>query len=559
MSKATVQPPAPGVPAQPRKPFVGLIAPAVLAVAVFSFWLLSGSDSATNAAKRRPLVGHARPAVVAVAAAVPAQAEAAAQVATAALPKFTPVAALAPPAAQPLAGLELAADVVPANAEGSTDNAPFPHIYLAAMSNGQAAVDALGRDLPQVAAWYGQSSAEFAQMLVGDRSLHVDRKGRLLYIDQHRVAEPQPPAALSGQIEAGDKATAGVASTSGAPFALNETFSLHTRSASTRVVYLNFKGEGSKPAFDLDKQVATFNDAERALIQRIWLRVAEDFSAFDVDITTELPLEAVGKLGVTILITNQASDAGGYAYLNAFSAFKANPATAFCFQNNLANAEKPIAECISHELGHTLGLHHMGDAKSTYYGGGGSGDTGWAPIMGVSYYKNLSQWAKGEYPGATNKEDAYAVMAKQGLRPRTDDHGNTRATATALSRSDSGGTLKLAATGVIETPADIDMFSFVAGAGDLSLTLAPAAWSGNLDASIELFDANGKSLASANPLDKLGASLSLKLPLAGTYYLAVRGVGLGNPATANGYSNYGSIGQYSISGSAMPPPAGLKR
>ena len=545
----------PGGPSADRRNFAGFFAATMVTVASLSFWALCGADPAAANAKHEAVIAHAGPVAVAVAVAAPAGSDVAEVPAVVLAQTSTQTSAQTP--ARQLAGLELAADIVPASAEGSTDNAPFAHIYLAAINNGQAAIDALGRDLPQVAAWYGHSSAEFAQMLLGDRSLHVDRKGRLLYIDDHRVAEPQPTPA--GQVEAGDKATGGVASTTAAPFALSETFTLHTRSASSRVVYLNFQGEGSKPAFDLDKKVTTFNDAERAMIQRIWLRVAEDFSAFDVDITTEPPQDYAAKLGVTVLITNQASDAGGYAYLNAFSRFKPNPALAFCFQNNLANSEKPIAECVSHELGHTLGLHHMGDTKTTYYGGFGSGDTGWAPIMGVSYYKNLTQWAKGEYLGANNKEDAYAVMARQGLSPRVDDHGNTRVTATALTRSDSGGAVMLRAAGVIESPADVDMFSFGAGAGDLNLSVTPSAWSGNLDVTIELLDANGKSLASGNPLDKLGASLSLKLSLPGTYYLAVRGVGQGNPASASGYSNYGSVGQYNISGAAMPLPPSTKR
>ena len=544
-------------PAEDRCTFAGMsagfFAAAMLTAASLSFWALCGADPAVARAKHDAVIVHAGPVAIAVGVLAPTEP------AVVATPAATPVAATVQPLARSLTGLELASDIVPVNAEGSTDNAPFAHIYLTAVSNGQAAIDALGRDLPKIAAWYGHSSAEFTQMLLGDRSLHVDRKGRLLYIDDHRVAEGPSQPTPTGQTEAGDKATGGAASTGGAPFALSETFALHTRSASSRVIYLNFQGEGSKPAFDLDKKPATFNDTERAMIQRIWLRVAEDFAAFDVDITTESPQDYAAKLGVTLLITNQTSDAGGYAYLNAFSRFKPNPALAFCFQNNLANSEKPIAECISHELGHTLGLHHMGDAKTTYYGGYGSGDTGWAPIMGVSYYKNLTQWAKGEYLGATNKEDAYVVMARQGLSPRADDHGNTRATATTMNRSDSGGTVALKAGGVIESPADVDMFSFGAGAGDLNLNVTPSAWSGNLDVTIELLDAGGKSLASANPPDKLGASLSVKLSLPGTYYLAVRGVGQGNPASASGYSNYGSVGQYNINGTAMPLPPGSKR
>lgn len=31
-----------------------------------------------------------------------------------------------------------------------------------------------------------------------------------------------------------------------------------------------------------------------------------------------------------------------------------------------------------------------------------SGANGWAPIMGVGYYQELTQWSKGEYAGANN-------------------------------------------------------------------------------------------------------------------------------------------------------------
>jgi hypothetical protein len=454
------------------------------------------------------------------------------------------------------------ADFVPNSAQGDTENAPFARISLPAVSNGQAAIDALGPQLPAVAAWYGFKAEELSQLLLSDNSVHLDRKGRLLHIDQGvqgntdqtSLAGHSRIGADAGALAAGATANADIVSgnvgtTSGAPLPLDQTFALHSRSSSSRVVYLNFKGEGSKPAFSLDTNTGTFSDAEKQMIQKIWLRVAEDYSAFDVDITTELPTNITGKTGVTILITNQNENAGGYAYLNAFSTFKVSPAPAFCFQNNLANAEKPIAECLSHEVGHTLGLHHQSTASVTYYGGSGDGETGWAPIMGVSYYKNLTQWAKGEFPGATNTEDAYAVMAKQGLNPRADDHGNTRDKADPLARSEANGLANLSGYGVIETPLDVDVFSFVAGAGDVSLKVGAAAYSGNLDVTLELQDASGKSLATGNPADQLGATISTKLSAAGTYYLLIKGTGKGDPKNG-GYSNYGSIGQYNISGTA---------
>lgn len=457
------------------------------------------------------------------------------------------------------ANIELAAEFVPNNAQGVSDNAPFGRIHLPELASGQRAIDLLGDQLPVVAAWYGYSNAGFVQFLLSDATVHIDRHGRVLHIDsgvpatntaQQSNHDPIHIEAGAGVSENGDIATAAVGTTTGAPFPLDQTFLLHTRSKSSRVIYLNFKGEGSKPAFDLDKNVGTFSTAEQQMIQRIWLRMAEDYSAFDVDITTERPASVTGKTGVTILITNEKSDAGGYAYLNSFSTLKLT-APAFCFQNNLANAEKPIAECLAHEVGHTLGLHHQGDSKVTYYGGGGTGDTGWAPIMGVSYYKNLTQWAKGEYTGANNKEDAYAVMLKQGLSPRTDDHGNTRATATALTATSANGLSNLGMTGVIEKPGDIDYFSINAGIGSLSINVAPSAYSGNVDLALQLEDASGKVIATANPVDKLDATISANIATAGTYYLAVKGSGKGNASAVDGYSNYGSIGQYKISGSTQ--------
>lgn len=554
---------------------VGIAAVAVLGLVVGGG--LGAADPASGAGGPSGLLAQApvatpagatapRPAALAAASsAAPAavsglQAEAAAGPATAqgpAVPLPQRVAAASAPR-RDLSAYEMPADFVPTGADGSIDNAPFARIALADISSGQAAVNALGSHLADVAAWYGKSSAELVSLLLSDRTVHVDRRGRLLHIDDGvAVAQAEAPgehpayagAPLPAGTEGADVLAGSVPSTAGAPFPADQTFALHTRSQSSRVVHLNFKGEGSNPAFDLDKLPGSFSTTEQALIQRIWLRVAEDFAAFDVDITTEAPKTTAGKAGVTILITSRVIGAGGYAYLNAFSALKLAPAPAFCFQNNLAHAEKPIAECLSHEIGHTLGLHHQGTASVAYYGGQGSGETGWAPIMGLGYYKNLTQWAKGEFNGATNQEDAYAVMARQGLSPRADDHGSTAAQATRVAGTVSNGWLALAVHGVIESPGDVDVISFVAGAGKLSLGVTPSAWSPNVDLALELRDAAGKLVASSNPTTLLSASISAHLPATGLYFLSVKGSGQGDAKT-NGYSSYGSIGQYAVSGTA---------
>src|SRR5574343_54579 len=91
--------------------------------------------------------------------------------------------------------------------------------------------------------------------------------------------------------------------------------------------------------------------------------------------------------------------------------------------------------------------------------------TCWAAIMGVGYYKNLVQWSQGEYATANNTEDDFAVMAANGGPRRADDHGDTPATATALTVTASGGQSLLSGQGVIERRKDLDAFSFAAGAG----------------------------------------------------------------------------------------------
>jgi PKD repeat protein len=73
----------------------------------------------------------------------------------------------------------------------------------------------------------------------------------------------------------------------------------------------------------------------------------------------------------------------------------------------------------------------------------------------------------------------------------------------------------------------------------------------NLDIYAELRDANGTLLAANNPADQLYASFNYSLT-AGTYFLHVRGTGVGDPLTT-GYTSYASLGQYYISGTVVDP------
>src|SRR5262249_47053744 len=83
-----------------------------------------------------------------------------------------------------------------------------------------------------------------------------------------------------------------------------------------------------------------------------------------------------------------------------------------------------------------------------------------------------------------------------------------------------------------------------AGSLHVSTTLAPA--SPNLDAVLELLDINGNVLVSNNPIGSLTASISTTVS-AGVYYLRIYGTGEGDPLVS-GYTNYDSLGQYTIAG-----------
>ena len=120
----------------------------------------------------------------------------------------------------------------------------------------------------------------------------------------------------------------------------------------------------------------------------------------------------------------------------------------FVFPDYLANGhEKYTADAISHEVGHTLGLHHDGKGTTEYYAGHGSAPTGWAPIMGVGYYRKLTQWSPGDYAGATQHENDLAIITTQnGFGYRPDDHGNNVASATPAIQS---GTTGISGSGFI--------------------------------------------------------------------------------------------------------------
>jgi hypothetical protein len=426
------------------------------------------------------------------------------------------------------------------------------------------------------------------------KSLHADSDGGIFYADTFSL-EPAPAAVESSPSVA-------QAAVPVNPFPAGLV--LHSKPGAPNVLYLNFTGENVSGtawnislnrsvipalAFSTDSDYSTFNDAEQVAIKRIWQRVAEDYAPFNVDVTTERPA-TFGTQTAHALITlstdangaaNPSSTSGGVSYVNVFgTAGYASYRPSWIYFDNLANTESYIAEATSHEIGHNMGLSHDGKTDGTeYYGGHGSGDTSWGPLMGTGYNRNVSQWSDGEYYLANNTEDDLAIIAGK-LSYSPDDHGDTPATATPLVITT--GTNVVSTTpendpanaypankSILERNTDVDVFSFVSGNGPVNLTVNP--WimpsgtrGGNLDVLVELYDAYGGLILTNNPSGTTYAQVQTTLSI-GRYYLYVRNSGAGDPmsSTPTGYTSYGSLGQYFISGTitapvSPPPPTQLR-
>lgn len=402
-------------------------------------------------------------------------------------------------------------------------------------------------------------------------SLRVDGAGGIFYACPLPSGEPAPGAAAGAGAGGGPESPLAAVPVSAPPV-------YHSRPGASRVIYVDFNGHdltgsawGSHVArvFDLDGNTETFNDAEQAAIKYIWQRMAEDYAPFDVDVTTEEPAEWGSNTGRALITHNKdlagqnmpASTAGGVAYVGVFG--RGNYwyySPALIYYNNLSAREDLVADAASHEMGHNLGLSHDGQGTTEYYGGHGSGDISWGPIMGASYNRMVTQWSKGEYYGASLTEDDLATISSR-IAYRPDDHGDTAGDASPLAIEGEATVLATNAAnqGVVERNTDTDVFSFRTGAGPIALHVTPFVCAvdtrgGNLDVLAELYDAQGGLVASGNPANRTYADIGVTVP-AGTYYLAVKGTGTGTPLVSppSGYTAYGSLGQYFISGTLVVP------
>lgn len=309
------------------------------------------------------------------------------------------------------------------------------------------------------------------------------------------------------------------------------------------------------PPFDVDGNALSFSSDERDRIRATWEIVAEDFAPFNVNVTTVQPPEndlfrgdGDDKWGIRVCMGGSYTDwwnipNGGVAHFNSFN-YTDKQTPAYAFTLTLQNNPKFMGEAASHEVGHTFTspLFHDGrtSPSEAYYLGHGSGEIGWAPIMGAGYYQPLTQWSKGEYPNANNFQDDLAIIAGEGngFGYRPDDY----VTPFAVN-------LNQAVNGIIERTDDVDIFKFTAvWNGDkpaakrvpITISVIPSSPFTNLDVRVRIYDSSGTLLADHDDPVHLASTFVVPLRVGGEYYAHVEGTGNSNSP------KYASLGRYRL-------------
>ncbi|HEY5368051.1 MAG TPA: zinc-dependent metalloprotease [Hanamia sp.] len=294
-------------------------------------------------------------------------------------------------------------------------------------------------------------------------------------------------------------------------------------------------------------------------ITDVFNRVAEDYRPFNINITTDSTVFLAAPLNqrIRVIITptsNWCQGVAGVTFTGSFIWGDDTPC--FVFSDRLVYNSKYVAECCTHESGHAVGLSHQAayngtcQLVSTYNQGQGTGQTSWAPVMGNSYYKNLSGWNNGPTPnGCTADQDNLSIItSRNGFTYRTDDHSDdpeVNPTIIDISK------VQFAADGIITTNTDRDAFKIkLPKDGVLQLNATPFSVGANnegadLDVEITLLNAKREVVKVYNPEEKLDVTIDTTL-MAGDYYILVQGSGNANT------TNYGSLGSYRVSGVFSP-------
>jgi len=272
--------------------------------------------------------------------------------------------------------------------------------------------------------------------------------------------------------------------------------------------------------------------------------VAERYAAFDVNVTTDYAVynatPVKRRMRAIFTTTDFITGYGGYAYIGSWrasgSGCYSSTVPCFVFVHSTGNA-KNSGECAAHEVGHTLGLNHdgkTGAGATVYYAGQGN----WAPVMGTSYSKAVVQWSKGDYALANNREDDINTIAQN------IGAGTSGFCYASVNNAANPVVLNGSLAGVISNSSMSSYYTVrVANSGSLAVNVNVPIY-GGLNSAVEV-SSNGVLLGKSNLTNSLNSNLTLSVK-PGVYTVRVSGEGEGDLST--GYSSYGSIGSYIVSG-----------
>jgi len=344
-----------------------------------------------------------------------------------------------------------------------------------------------------------------------------------------------------------------------ASFAL-ATPKLNSLTSADAVIFLDFDGHYVEGSLWNNGQAFACEPSALSVDQiiKVFHAVAEDFRPFNINITTDSSsfINAPFNRRIRIIITPTSSWRTGVSGISFIGSFIWGDDTpGFVFSDRLNNNTKFIAECCAHESGHTLGLAHQSNydgncnMTETYHSGYGNGETGWAPIMGNSYHKNMTGWNNGATPyGCNNTQDNLALIAAaNSIEFRSDDYSDLLDNNTNTLATD-----HFSINGIITATNDKDAFKFtVSNEKVLQVNGAPnmegsGSSDADLDIRITLYNESHVLIKTFDPLDSLGVYFETYLKT-GTYYMVVDGIG-------NQYAgDYGSLGSYLITGTFKTP------
>lgn len=421
---------------------------------------------------------------------------------------------------------------------------------LGGIRSGTAAIAELGDKIGAAAQEADISVTEYKSRLTAGSDIQVDPCGRMF-----SNSEP-----VQGTELASSPATTNA-----------DVFTLASRPGSTHTIHLDFDGVDMTGSwftslynkgqpfyavpYDVDGNPGSFSAAERATILRTWQVVAEDFAPFDVNVTTIAHDPAAltrtdaadDTYGLQVPITMDQvifsqTHAAGHGYMDQFDAIGAAVPRVMSVVLGQGAAASKLGDVTSHEIGHNFGLEHNGVVGGRYDGNGRS------PILGAQTTPTLT-WTNGDYPGSFNQDDEVAQIASNGAPVMPDDYADNASGAHPIAMNST-------TNGLISTRADVDVFSFNAS-GDTTVEIAPEAVAPNLDTQLTIRNAAGTAVAAVDPKTAVLGKIGYTFDAApGSYTAEVDGVGLTRLGVQE-YSDYSSLGRYTIAVSDTAPPIGI--